>query len=150
MLNSKEDVMKIITSFCLFVLLLSCAQMDTNPIQGTWQLVEGRYVTADTTIIYGVSPTASRIKVIGKTHFATVWQDTASSDPIATGFNGGTYTFSNGIYIEKLDYFSYKDWIGGEAIFKVKIEGDKLTFIPATKEGNEQETGFFDEWRRIE
>ena len=130
-----------------FVSLVSCAVEKRNPIEGAWQLVEGKNVSADSTEVYPASLSGKSMKIIGKTHFATVTQDTTSS---STGFNGGSYTFENDIYTEHLTYFSLVDAIGISASYKVKIEGDILFMVPSTADGEEQELGTFEEWKRLE
>ncbi|MBS3771529.1 MAG: hypothetical protein KGY69_14865 [Bacteroidales bacterium] len=123
--------------------ITACIQRPANRIQGTWQLVEGKYNAPDTTLQYHKN---KHMKIIGKNHFSTVWQDTSTQG--YSGFNGGTYSFNNGLYIEHIDYS--ERGIGGRAIFKVNFKADTMIFTPATKEGKEKEYGSFEKWKRLE
>ncbi|MEF8845383.1 MAG: hypothetical protein V5A59_07890 [Bacteroidales bacterium] len=86
------------------------------------------------------------MKIIGKNHFSTVWQDTSTQG--YSGFNGGTYSFNNGLYIEHIDYS--ERGIVGRAIFKVNFKADTMIFTPATEDGTEKEYGSFEKWKRLE
>jgi hypothetical protein len=72
--------------------------------------------------------------MIGDKHFTTIWQDTSlnKEDYWRSGFNGGTYTFVNGIYTENLSYFSSTGSIGKQFSFRTEFKDDTLilTFIP--------------------
>ena len=116
----------------MIVVLMGCSSPESASLEGTWQLIEGKNVTPDTTLIYSASPDAQHMKIIGDTHFATVWQDTAQN---SSGFNGGTYTYEDGIYTESLTMFSLVDWIGRQSIFLAEIEGDRLILSPANAKG---------------
>jgi len=126
---------------------ISCASRQNNPVEGTWQLVDGRFVDEDTTVTYPMSPDEKRMKIIGKTHFATLWQDTTQN---ISGFNGGTYTFEDGMYTEQLSFFSSIDWIGIQSIFLAEIEGDRLLLTPSNADGEAQQYGYFEEWERLD
>ncbi len=130
-----------------FILLFSACQ-ETNPLEGTWILIEGEYVTENNTLNYPVSEENKRLKVVGKTHFATVWQD--PENDAYCGYNGGTYKFENGIYTESLEYFNENKFIGTKSHFLLSIDGDKITIRSCNAMGEEQEYGFFEEWKKIE
>ncbi len=129
------------------VLLLSACE-KTNPIEGTWILVKGSYVTEDNTLNYPVSDKNKRLKVVGKTHFATVWQD--PDNDAYCGYNGGTYELKDGIYTENLEYFNENKFIGTKSYFLLSIDGDIITITACNAMGEEQEYGFFEEWKKIE
>jgi len=85
-------------SMVISLIILSCAQQEAkSPLEGTWQLINGKGLLPDTTIIYpGIN--GKHWKIITKSHFATIYQDTTSDKFLTNGFNGGTYTFISGIY----------------------------------------------------
>ena len=141
----------IICSILFIAIFSNCAFSDDNTLKGVWELVEGKNVSADTTTtFFPTTPFAKHMKIISKTHFTTVWQDTSVSNFWTEGFNGGTYTFINGIYTEHLTYFSWVESIGIKVSFKVKIEGDKLFLSPANEDGTEKEFGLFEQWKKLE
>ncbi|MBD3276154.1 MAG: hypothetical protein GF372_12635 [Candidatus Marinimicrobia bacterium] len=129
------------------VLLVGCTSPENQSLEGTWQLVEGKNVAPDTTVIYSASPEAHHMKIIGQGHFATVWQDTAQN---SSGFNGGSYTFEDGVYTESITLFSLIDWIGRESYFLAEIDGNRLLLTPANAKGEAQQYGWFEEYERVE
>lgn len=131
-----------------FAMLVASCEKNENPLEGTWILVKGTYVTPDNTLNYPVSPGESRLKVCGKTHFATVWQN-PDNDKYC-GYNGGKYVYQDGMYIEDLQYFNENKFVGTKSYFTVKIDGDIITIAACNPMGEEKEYGYFEEWRKIE
>jgi hypothetical protein len=119
-----------------FVCLFSCATEKSNQLEGTWVLSSGEF--------------AGALKIINKTHFATVSQDTSEH---RSHFNAGTYSFSGDTYTENIEFFSvFPEIIGDSFSYKIKIEGNQFTMSPLKKEGEtEPESQIQQEvWERIE
>jgi len=137
--------------------LITCNGPNTSSIVGTWQLVNGKelYLSNDTikTFDYPGNVNGNHWKIITKSHFATIYQDTTSNSEkfLYTGFNGGTYTYINGIYTETFTHSSLsKGQIGTSLSFNAKIEGNKLFISPVSKDGKDKKTGNFEEYRRLD
>ncbi len=138
-------------NFALIMLvtaLLAVACTEKNPIEGTWILVEGTYITEDNTLNYPISQTDKRLKVVGKTHFATVWQNPDNDE--YCGYNGGSYKYANGIYSESLEFFNDNSLVGTESHFILTQNGDEIKIAACNAMGEEQEFGFFETWKKIE
>ena len=134
----------------VFALLASCSTQNTSPIIGTWQLVNGKAVTSDTTFTYPGN-NGNHWKIITKSHFATIYQDTTSNTILSTGFNGGTYSYIDGIYTESFSHSSISNrQIGTSMYFKAKVNGDKLFISPCLEDGTEKESGNFEEYKRLD
>lgn len=109
----------------------SCAknnQSNRPAIEGTWKTIYGSIIDKDTSIIYPASIKDHYIKMIGEKYFTTIWQDTSldKDNYWYTGFNGGTYTFENGVYTETELYFNDVTSIGQQVSFKTEFMGDTL------------------------
>jgi hypothetical protein len=91
------------------------------------------------------------MKIIGKKYFSTTFQDTTrdKSDWYYAGFNGGTYTFENGVYTETLTCFSSPAMIGRKLAFKTEFKNDTLviTYIP---EKSTEGLSFVEKWKRLD
>jgi hypothetical protein len=139
-------------SLIISLIIVSCSQQEVkSPIEGAWKLISGNQTTPDTVMNYPLSNNGIFMKIIGKKYYSTVWQDTTinKSDWLFAGFNGGTYTFENGIYTETAEYFSIPSLIGSKAPFKAEIKNDTLviTYIPEkATEGNSS----IEKWKRLE
>ncbi len=131
----------------LIALLCSTSQVN-NSLEGTWILVKGIIITAQDTIKYPATKNAVHMKIIGKTHFATLWQD--PNDENYAGFNGGTYTFENGIYTENLQFNIDRANIGWKARFKVKLEKDMFYMESIVEEGETPEFTIQEKWKRAD
>jgi len=118
-----------------FVFLFNCASAQNNQLEGTWVLRSGEF--------------AGALKIINKTHFATVFQDTSKH---RSHFNAGTYSISGDTYTENIEFFSiFKDLIGDSFSYNIKIEGNRFTMSPLKKEGEtETESPVQEEvWEKI-
>lgn len=139
----------IYASVAAILIALMCSTSSMNDsLEGTWILVKGIIVTAEDTIILPATENAVHMKIIGETHFATIWQDPNVED--YAGFNGGTYTFEDGIYTENLKFFSYKTSIGTIIRFKAKLEKDMLYIESIAEEGKTPENRISEKWKRAE
>jgi hypothetical protein len=135
----------------VFVLLAGCSNQNTSLIIGTWQLVDGKVITSDTTFTYPGNSNGNHWKIITKSHFATIYQDTTSNIILSTGFNGGTYTYIDGIYTEKFSHSSISNrQLGTSLYFKANVDGDKLFLSPCLEDGTEKATGNFEEYKRLD
>jgi hypothetical protein len=130
----------------------SCTHQEVkSPIEGAWNLISGDETSPDTTIHYQRSTNSHYMKIIGEKYFSTTWQDTTrdKSDFYYSGFNGGTYTFVNGVYTETLKCFSNPAYIGRKLAFKTEIKNDTLviTYIP---EKSTEGLSFVEKWKRLD
>ena len=96
---------------------------EKNPIKGTWELVSYQNQYPDTTIL-GPKDYARQIKIINKTHFVWISQDTSRVD--IYGFGGGKYILDGDNYTEHIEMFIVPSWIGNSIPYNIKIEGDTL------------------------
>jgi hypothetical protein len=140
---------------CVFY--ITCNAQNASSIIGTWQLVNGKevYLSHDTlkTFNYPGNVNGNHWKIITKSHFASIYQDTTSNSNefLHTGFNGGTYTYINDVYTGHFTHSSLsKHQIGTSLTFKAKIEGDKLFISPLSKDGKDSKTGNFEEYKRLD
>ena len=136
-------------------LLTNCINNSTSPIIGTWELIKGSVILSDTALMksfeYPRSVNGKHWKIITKSHFASIYQDTTTNLILSTGFNGGTYTFINGIYTENFTHSSISNHqIGTRMFFKAKIEGDKLFITPCSEDGSEKKFGNYEEYKRLD
>ena len=117
--------------------LLSCGQKkdDQNKSQslvsiaGTWKLLTGTLIENNDTVVTDYTKNKSFIKIINDTHFAFLTHDldkgTDSTAMYTSG--GGTYSLSDSIYTEHLEYCSARNWEGHDFSFTVTINNDTLT-----------------------
>lgn len=132
------------------LLFVSCKVEQSEPsIEGTWRLVTGKYVTVDTVIEYPRTAVAEHMKIISDNHFTTVWQDNNENDDITAGYNGGTYTFENGIYSESHPFFSIETRRGNVEHFAVTVTKDRLFMVPCNADGTPNKYGNYEEWVRL-
>lgn len=102
---------------------------STLPIVGTWELIAATSTERDSTFST-FNPKNKMIKIITPTHFAffnhdlTMGKDTATASYSA---GGGTYTLSDSIYTEHLEYFNLREWEDHTFQFVVTIKNDTLT-----------------------
>jgi hypothetical protein len=119
--------MKFLSLFLIFVFLLSCtvsAQEKKNPIEGTWEMVSGKWSWPDTTDLFPDTDNHRFIKMISRTHFVWIMQDTSRKD--IYGFGGGKYTLDGDKYTEHIEMLKSPDMIGKSVTFKMKVKGDTL------------------------
>jgi hypothetical protein len=123
----EDGTMKFLSLFLVFVFLLSCttsAQEKKNPIEGTWELVSAKWTSPDTTSFFPITDHDRQIKMISRSHFVWISQDTSRKD--VYGFGGGKYTLDGDKYTEHIEMFLSPEWIGKSVTFKMKVEGDTL------------------------
>ena len=119
--------MKFLSIFLEFVFVFSSstfAQDKKNPIEGTWEMISGKLSTPDTTYLFPITDHDQQIKMISRTHFVWISQDTSRKD--VYGFGGGKYTLDGDKYTEHIEIFYDPIWIGKSITFTMKVEGDTL------------------------
>jgi len=101
---------------------------STLPIVGTWELISATSTERDSTFST-FNPKNKMIKIITPTHFAffnhdlTMGKDTATASYTA---GGGTYSLTDSVYTEHLEYFNYREWEDHKFQFVVSIKNDTL------------------------
>lgn len=122
--------MKITTGLILLVCVLaSCNNKKQSlPLIGTWQLVSATSTEKDNTTST-FNPKLRMIKIINPTHFSFLSHDLTNGKDSATAAftaGGGTYTLTDSLYTEQLDYFTDRQWENNKFEFVVKIVNDTL------------------------
>lgn len=123
----------VVTSFIIGFLLFfsdTKAQKKTdwkpvkkNEIVGTWKLVS--YKEPKDSVFRTKSGADESIKLNTATHYSFAYYNKA--EPKFEMAGGGTYTYSNGIYTEKMDFFSLRPSLAGRSFsFTLMIKGDSL------------------------
>jgi hypothetical protein len=138
----------ILIPIILLTLLLSFSAGPANKLEGTWEMVSGKYILSDDTLAVPRTESEHVIKVLNKTHFATVHQD-ASKNEIYS--NAGTYVLTEDKYKEYQEYNSDINIIGRTYVFESKIEGDIWTISgPIEKPGADvPEWKMHEVWKRV-
>ena len=92
-------------------------------LQGAWTMVEGKWVTEEQTQNSRGSSSAKHMKILSKNHFATLAQNVEIETNY--NFNGGSYTFKDGIYTENLTISRSQQIIGTKIHYKVRFGGHR-------------------------
>ncbi len=134
----------------MLMISLSCKTENKNAVEGTWELVSAKYTSPDTTYLYPKSEFDHVIKIIGKTHFLFISQDTSRIE--SYDFGGGTYTLEGDTYTENIVFFKYPGFIGQSISYNNQIEGDNWVMTgPLNKKENEDfKWAMHEVWKRIE
>jgi hypothetical protein len=130
--------MKLTTTFILFlVILISCEQNKktetpsepVNPMIGTWELILGTTIQGKDTTVTDYTKNKKFLKIINGSHFAFVGHDlTKGKDTLAFYTSGaGTYTLTDSLYTEHLQFCSDRAWEGNDFSFTILIKDDTLT-----------------------
>lgn len=126
----------------LLLLVAACEggpAAERGPLVGAWQMVEGTYTDADTTM----TVTTPQVKILTDEHFAF-----GRMNPNGAFAGGGRYTFDGSTYTEIIEYHS--DTLAlrrGQIAFEARLEGDSLWY----HSGNIGENFHLEEvWRRVE
>ena len=99
------------------------------PIKGTWKLISGTTIEKGDTSITYYTKHLSFIKIINDTHFAFLKHDLNKGKDSATaafGAGGGSYTLTDSLYTEHLEYCDARAWEGNDFTFTVTIKNDTL------------------------
>jgi hypothetical protein len=130
--------MKYYTTSALFLcFLLSCQSnpdagktpQPGNQLIGTWQLVSGTTIQGKDTTTTDYTKNKKFLKIINGSHFAFVGHDlTKGKDSLAFYSSGaGTYTLTDSVYTEHLQFCSDRAWEGNDFTFHIVIHNDSLT-----------------------
>lgn len=115
--------------------LLSCgAENQPNPVKpaampivGTWRLLNGTLIEKGDTTVTDYTQNTSFIKIINDTHFAFLQHDLKKGkDSAVFVAGGGTYSLSDSLYTEHLQYCSAREWEGNDFPFTISIKNDTL------------------------
>ena len=129
--------MKIKIGFILISATLMCCSTETPhdsskptlmPIVGTWKLITGTLIEKGDTVITDYTKNISFVKIINDTHFAFLQHDLSKGKDSAAVFasGGGSYSLSDSLYTEHLEYCSARDWEGHDFTFTITIKNDTL------------------------
>ena len=122
----------------LFIIasLLSCTAktgsdgLKSTPlaITGTWKLITGTVVEKGNTVVTDYTKKISFIKIINDTHFAFLQHDLNKGKDSTAVFvaGGGTYSLSDSLYTEHLEYCSDRNWEGNDFSFTITLKNDTL------------------------
>jgi hypothetical protein len=100
-----------------------------NPMIGTWELVSGTTIQGKDTTTTDYTKGKKFLKVINGTHFSFVGHDLSKGKDSASFYTSGagTYTLSDSMYTEHLQFCSDRAWEGNDFIFTVVFQNDGLT-----------------------
>jgi hypothetical protein len=130
--------MRIRTLFILSVVtLLSCEPPKENnkiqpkaqvPIVGTWKLVKGIVMDKKDTVVTDYTKAVSFIKIINNSHFAFLQHDLEKGKGKTASFaaGGGSYSLTDSVYKERLEYCSDRAWEANDFSFVVTVSNDTL------------------------
>jgi hypothetical protein len=97
-------------------------------VVGTWKLITGMVIQKSDTVVTDYTKNISFIKIINDTHFAFLQHDlNKGKDSVAVFVSGGgSYSLSDSLYTEYLEYCSDRNWEGNDFKFTVDIRNDTL------------------------
>ena len=119
----------------IFALHACTEKQSRMPIVGTWELISATTTEKDTNF----STFDSRnkfIKIINPTHFAFLNHSLRAKEDTSTGTftaGGGTYTLTDSVYTESLDYNTDRKWENNKFEFVLTLIGDTLVQRGAEK-----------------
>lgn len=128
--------MRIKSSFVLLGVLLMCCRTENREnklkpalnLVGTWQLINGTVIEKGDTTVTDYTRNVSFIKIINDTHFAFLQHDLKErKDSAVFVAGGGTYSLSDSLYTEHLQYCSDRQWEGNDFACAITIQHDTLT-----------------------
>jgi hypothetical protein len=130
--------MKLKKTYVLILLtLFSCKSknntektgMPVNPMMGTWELISGTTIQGKDTTTTDYTKNKKFLKIINGSHFSFVGHDLSKGkDSMAFYTSGaGTYTLTDSIYTEHLQFCSDRVWEGNDFSFTILIQNDSLT-----------------------
>ncbi len=129
--------MKIKIAYVILVTtLLSCVEntggnvsrQSPTSVIGTWKLITGMLIEKSDTVVTDYTKNISFIKIINDTHFAFLQHDLNKGKDSAAVFvaGGGSYSLSDSLYTEHLEYCNDRKWEGNDFKFTVTIKNDTL------------------------
>ena len=117
------------------VSLLSCQSSSpaheaapvSNPLAGTWKLITGTLIEKGDTVVTSYTKDRSFIKIINDTHFAFLHHDLKKGkDSAIYSSGGGSYSLTDSLYTERLEYCTAREWEGHDFAFAIEIKNDTL------------------------
>lgn len=102
--------------------LTAMAQLPSNQLEGTWQMVSQELVYPDS-VIDRSDNWGPGFKILNSTHFA--WgRETRNGDEVLAG--GGRYQYmpEKDVYIEHIEYHSDSGMAGLSVEFEARVDGD--------------------------
>jgi hypothetical protein len=133
----------------MLFLFLSYSCCEKNKVEGTWELVSAKWLSADT-VEFPTSEYDREVKMFGKTYVLFIRQDTTNEDLFFAG--GGTYKLEGNKYIETIDFTSWGGGVGSISTYNCEFRDSMMiTTGPFNDEGDKM-PGFqlHEEWKRIE
>jgi hypothetical protein len=96
---------------------------------GTWELISGTTIQGKDTSVTDYTKNKKFLKIINGSHFAFVGHDLKKGkDTLAFYTSGaGTYTLTDSLYTEHLQFCSDRAWEGNDFSFTILIKDDTLT-----------------------
>jgi hypothetical protein len=130
--------MKLLTIAAFVLLALQGCEMNQektrsatpdNPLIGTWELVTGTTIQGKDTTTTDYTKYRKFIKIIDATHFAFVGHDLSKGKDSAAFYSSGagTYTLSDSMYTEHLQFCSDRAWEGNDFVFTISFQNDMFT-----------------------
>jgi hypothetical protein len=134
--------MKMLISFVLltvlFLCFLNCSTPEKNPLEGTWQMVSGKYVTPSTTVECN-EKTRLCYKIIGANHFSVVEMYRAKPDSAFFAATG-RYKDEGKTYTEILEICSNANMVGISNVFESTLANDTWRIYRKTQDSELDET----------
>ena len=126
--------------------MLSCTSQqpvelkEENSLEGVWKVVSGEWTMQDTNYTFpgGDFKDMKSIKILGKTNWANVGQDTSLDMHWA---HAGIFRITEDTYVEYFEIHNNIESIGDSSVYKYTLDGDKWTISSDWMK---------EEWKRIE
>ena len=108
------------------IIVLSCAQRRSKPIEGAWDLVYSHRISGDTlTWKIPGDYTGNQLKIWTQDHFSFVGQY-KSDTTLTDNYGGGTYTLDQNRYEETFLYSKNKSRVDSTLKILLEVKGDSL------------------------
>lgn len=116
-------------------ILLSCNTPTSSekqekkqiPLEGTWELISGTTIEKEDTVTTDYTKGQKMVKIINATHFAFLRHDLSKGkDSAIYSSGGGSYSLTDSLYTERLEYCSDREWEGHNFQFTVSFKNDTL------------------------
>jgi hypothetical protein len=136
----KRIVIVLVSIVCL---TLSCSSVrETTTLEGTWQMVSGRYETP-TNIVICDKDTRLCYKLIGEHHFSVV--EMYRLKPDSAFFAAvGRFELKDSLYTEILEGCNNPNMVGDENVFESTLTGNTWRIYRKTNDSILDET-----WTRV-
>ncbi|AXY77742.1 hypothetical protein D3H65_28810 [Paraflavitalea soli] len=99
------------------------------PVTGTWKLLSGTLIEKGDTTVTDYTRGQEFIKILNGSHFAFLHHDLSKGKDSAAIYSsgGGSYTLTDSLYTEHLQYCTARQWEGNDFHFVLTLQGDTLT-----------------------